>query len=137
VPPRQPLILTVEDLHWADPTSEEVLTALVERMSGARILFLATYRPGYPLPWAGKSFVTQLALLPLSDEDSLGVVHSALQTAEVPAPIIRHLLAKAEGNPLFMEELVQALVDQGVFVRGPAGAAARAEFSFERSIAEF
>ena len=60
---RQALILAVENLHWIDPTSEEWLTALVERLAGAAILVLVTYRPGYRPAWLAQSYATQLALL--------------------------------------------------------------------------
>jgi len=117
----RPLLLTIEDLHWVDQTSAEFFTSLVERVNGACTLVLTTYRPGYQPPWAGKSYVTQLALALLSEEDSFHVVHSALQTAEVSDLMARPILVKAEGNPFFIEELVQALVDQGIFVREPGG----------------
>jgi hypothetical protein len=67
---RRPLVLEVENLHWMDPTSEEVVAALVERLVGARILLLLTYRPGYRPPWVDKSYATQLALAPLAPRDS-------------------------------------------------------------------
>jgi predicted ATPase len=51
----QPLILEIEDLHWIDASSDECLTALVERMAGAALLVLVTYRPGYRPTWVGKS----------------------------------------------------------------------------------
>ena len=59
---RQPLTLALENLHWIDATSDEWLTTLVERLVGAAILLLATYRPGYRPTWLDKSYATQLAL---------------------------------------------------------------------------
>ena len=61
----------MENLHWSDPTSDEWLTALVERMAGAAILLLVTYRPGYRPAWLGQSNATQLALPRLTSDDSL------------------------------------------------------------------
>ena len=63
---RQPLILEIEDLHWIDASSDECLTALVERMAGAALLVLVTYRPGYRPAWIDKSYVTQVSLQPLT-----------------------------------------------------------------------
>jgi predicted ATPase len=120
---QQPLILAVEDLQRGDRTSEEFLTTLVERLSGAGLLLLTTYRPGYRPPWMGKSYTTQLALPPLSHKDSLRVIHSVLHTEQMPSPLAQRILARAEGNPLFVEELAQALVDQDVFGREPDGEA--------------
>src|SRR5262245_44802168 len=70
----QPLILEIEDLHWIDASSDACLTALVERMAGAALLLLVTYRPGYRPSWVDKSYVTQVSLQPLTRQDSLRVV---------------------------------------------------------------
>jgi DNA-binding NtrC family response regulator/class 3 adenylate cyclase len=110
---QRPLILAVEDLQWIDQTSEDFLASLVERMGGARILLLATYRPEYRPPWLGKSYVAQLVLSPLAPQDSLHLVRAVLQTDQVPSHVVRAILAKAEGNPFFLEEIVQTLVEQG------------------------
>ena len=77
------------------------------------ILLLATYRPEYRLPWLGKSYVTQLVLPPLAPQDSLCVVRAVLQSAQVPDHLAQVILTKAEGNPFFLEELGQTLVEQG------------------------
>jgi len=111
---RHPLILAVEDLHWIDPTSEEFFASLVEGLPGASLLLLGTYRPGYRPPWIEKSYATQLTLPPLSAQDSVQVVQAVLQRETVPPPLAETLLAKAQGNPLFLEELAQTLVEQGV-----------------------
>jgi len=110
---RRPIVLVVEDLHWMDKSSEECVAAMVQRLAGAPILFLATYRPGYRPSWMDKSYATQIALQPLSEEDSLTVVHSVLRSEPVPDPVARLILDKAEGNPLFLEELSRSVRDQG------------------------
>ena len=61
----QPLVLALENLHWIDPTSEALLTSLMEGLAGAAILVLATFRPGYRPRWLDKSYATQIALHPL------------------------------------------------------------------------
>lgn len=109
---RGPIVFAVEDLHWVDKTSEECLDSLVESLGGASILFLCTYRPGYQPPWIDKSYATQMALQPLSPQDSLSVVHSVLQTEQVPEPLAQLILGKAEGNPFFLEELSRAFGEQ-------------------------
>jgi predicted ATPase/class 3 adenylate cyclase len=108
-----PLILEIEDLHWIDASSDECLTALVERMAGAALLILTTYRPGYRPPWVDKSYVTQMSLQPLTPQDSLRVVHAVLPAAGQAAPLVPQLLAKAEGNPFFLEELARTVAEQG------------------------
>jgi class 3 adenylate cyclase/DNA-binding winged helix-turn-helix (wHTH) protein/predicted ATPase len=113
---QRPLILEIEDLHWIDPSSDECLAALVERMAGAPILVLVTYRPGYRTTWIDKSYVTQVALQPLTSQDSLQVVQAVLPTATTSAPLVPQLLAKADGNPFFLEELARTVVEQGTDV---------------------
>src|SRR5215470_3489956 len=109
----RPLILEIEDLHWIDASSQEYLTALVERMAGAALLVLVTYRPGYRPPWVAKSYVTQVSLQPLTQSDSLRVVQAVLPAAVQAAPLVPQLLAKAERNPFFLEELARTVAEQG------------------------
>ena len=110
---RQPLVLAVENLHWSDPTSEEWLASLVERLGDTPMLLLATYRPGYQPPWLGHSVATQMALPRLSPRDSLVVLQSVPQAAQLPAPLQQAIVAKAAGNPFFVEELTWAAVEHG------------------------
>jgi predicted ATPase len=108
---QHPLILAVEDLHWSDPTSEELVPSLVEGLPGAALLVLSTYRPGYRPAWLEKSYATQFAVPPLSAQDSVQVVQAVLQRETVPPLLAEALLAKAQGNPFFLEELAQTLVE--------------------------
>ena len=103
----------MEDLQWIDPTSEAFLARLVDSIAGAPILVLATYRPGYRPPWLEKSYATQLTLQPLSSQESLQIIRAVLQTETVPDPMAQTILTKAQGNPFFLEEIAQTLVEQG------------------------
>ena len=107
---RPPLVIALEDMHWIDPTSEEFVTTLVDSLPGAAVLLLATYRPGYRPPWVAKSYTTQLTLPPLSDPDSVQVVEAVLQHGTALPPLADAILAKAAGNPFFLEELAHMLV---------------------------
>src|SRR5262249_48504160 len=109
----QPLILEIEDLHWIDASSEECLTALVERIAGAALLVLVTYRPGYRPPWVDKSYATQMALPPLTPPDSLRVVQAVLPAAAQTVPLVPQGLAPAEGEPVFLEEAAGTVAEQG------------------------
>jgi predicted ATPase len=106
---QQPLVLAVENLQWLDPSSEEVLTALVERLAGAALLLLVSYRPGYRLPWVDRSYVTQVALSRLSPADSRQVVRATLGPAPVAEALVQAMVARAAGNPFFLEELARAV----------------------------
>ena len=109
----RPLILAVEDLHWIDAASEACLASLVERLAGAPILCLLAYRPGYRPPWIERSYATQMALSRLTPHDSLSVVHDVLGAAQCPDAVVQTILAKAQGNPFFLEELTHSVVEQG------------------------
>jgi len=118
-----PVVIAVEDLHWIDRSSEEFLTSLVETMAGARILLIATYRPGYRPPWIDKSYATQVPLEPLTPADSRTLVRSVLGDVDVADSLMDAVFARAEGNPLFLEELARAVRERGGFsadVRVPA-----------------
>jgi tetratricopeptide (TPR) repeat protein len=106
---RQTLILAIEDFHWIDKISEEYLVSLVESLSSTSILLICTYRPGYRPPWMDKSSATQMSLRPLSAPDSLRVVHSVSNAQCLPEMLARLIVAKAEGNPLFLEELAREI----------------------------
>ena len=111
---RRPLVIAVEDMHWIDPTSEEFVTTLVDGLPGASVLLLATYRPGYRAPGMEKSYTTQLPLPPLSATDSAHVVQAVLQQETALPPLTDAVLAKAQGNPLFLEELARMLVQRRI-----------------------
>ncbi|MGI9332968.1 MAG: ATP-binding protein, partial [Gammaproteobacteria bacterium] len=93
---QSPLILQVEDLHWIDPTSEEYLLALVEQLDGSPILLIVTYRPGYQPRWVNKSYVAQLSLPPLNEQDGLELLR-AISEDQLDEELAREILAKAQG----------------------------------------
>lgn len=102
---QQPLVLMVENLHWIDPTSDAWLGSLIERLAEAPVLLLATYRRGYQPTWSARSAMTQIALTPLHTQDSRTVVRSVLGSGVLPEAWLRTVVARAEGNPFFLEEL--------------------------------
>src|SRR5262249_24787569 len=108
---QQPMILTVENLHWIDTTSEAYLASLVDQLIDARLLFLTTYHRGYGPRGMEKSMPPQVALRPLTLHASHSIVQSVCQRLQVTLPATDRLLTKAEGNPFFLEELVQAALE--------------------------
>lgn len=116
---RETCVLAVEDLHWIDATSEEWLAELVDRLAGAPILVLTTYRPGYRPPWLERSWATQLALPRLTSKDSGQLVRSIPRTPQLSNDLAQDILAKAQGNPFFLEELTWAVRDQGKPLASP------------------
>ena len=109
----RPLVVVVEDVHWIDRTSEEFLAMLVERVVAARVLILVTFRPGYRVPWRDRSYVTQITLTPLAPADGETMVTATAREACVPPHVSAEILAKAEGNPFFLEELTRAVLEHG------------------------
>ena len=105
---RQPLVLVIEDLHWVDSASEDFIALMVETLAGAAILFVATYRPGYSPAWINKSYATQIALRPLSQASGLAIAEGVLESQGAPISLATELVTRAEGNPLFLEELARA-----------------------------
>jgi predicted ATPase len=102
---QRPLVLVLEDLHWVDKISEEFLGFLAENIAEARILMLATYRPGYRPPWIDKSYAGQVPVQPLSRDDSIKVVRWVLRAERLIELATAEIVAKADGNPLFLEQL--------------------------------
>ena len=107
-----PLVIVVEDLHWIDQTSEEYLASLAEVVLGARLLLVGTHRDGHRPPWIEKSYATQVALQPLAPDESLRIVRSVIGSDEAADALYEIIVAKAEGNPFFVEELARTVREQ-------------------------
>jgi class 3 adenylate cyclase/tetratricopeptide (TPR) repeat protein len=110
----RPLVLVIEDLHWIDTSSEEFLTFMLDAVAGVPLLLLVTYRIGYTPPFGSRSFYTTLTLRSFSDAETLAMAGLVLGTAQFPAELQTTLMAKAEGVPLFIEEITKTLLDLGV-----------------------
>jgi DNA-binding NtrC family response regulator/tetratricopeptide (TPR) repeat protein len=108
---RRPLIVVVEDLHWMDTASEALGLSLLHGIDTLPIFVLLTYRSGYRQPWMDRSYVTQIALPPLSREDSAGIVRGLLD-ADAPPALTDLIVDRAEGNPFFLEELTHVVTQQ-------------------------
>ena len=113
----QPLMVIFEDLHWIDDETQAFLNLLADSIGTARILLLVNYRPEYSHQWNSKTYYTQLRLDPLGKESAEEMLAALLgEHAEVSA-LKRVIIEKTEGNPFFMEETVQVLLDEGALVR--------------------
>jgi tetratricopeptide (TPR) repeat protein len=111
---RQPLVLVIEDLHWIDAASEEFLGFLADSVAAARVLLVFTHRPGYQHPFGDRSYHVRIPLQTLSDEAMASMVAAVLETADLPFELHRLIADKAEGNPLFIEEVTRSLLEEGV-----------------------
>ena len=104
---RRTLLIAVEDLHWVDGPSEAFLVSLAETIAGASVMLLGTWRPGHRPSWMDLSYASQISVRPLREDDAMAVVRS-VRRGDVPAGLSRAILARAEGNPFFLEELARA-----------------------------
>jgi DNA-binding SARP family transcriptional activator/class 3 adenylate cyclase/predicted ATPase len=117
----RPLILVVEDLHWVDAGTQDVLDYLVDGLASSRVLALFTHRPEYRHGWLARSYFTQLRADPLAAENADRLLRSVLGDDGSLADLRKQLIARTGGTPLFLEESVRALVDDGT-LSGNAGA---------------
>jgi tetratricopeptide (TPR) repeat protein len=117
----QPLLLVAENLHWIDGETQALLDTLVEGLPPARLLLLVSHRPEYQHGWGGKTCFTRLRLDPLPREHAHELLASLLGDDASLAALMQNLLQRAKGNPFFLEESVQALVETLVLV-GERGA---------------
>jgi class 3 adenylate cyclase/predicted ATPase len=113
----RPLILIFEDLHLIDDATQGFLNLLAEGIASASLLLLVNYRPEYTNQWSSKTYYTHLRLDPLSKESAAEMLSARIGDSPDLALVKRLILERTEGNPLFIEELVEALFDEGVLVR--------------------
>jgi predicted ATPase len=107
----QPLFLIVENLHWIDGETQMFLDGFVESLPAARVLLLVSYRPEFQHGWTSKSYYTQLRLDPLPPASAQALAHSILGHDTSVMALTRRLIELTEGNPLFLEESIQTLVE--------------------------
>ena len=108
---RQPLLLVVEDLHWADASTLELLTLLVEQLATTPICALFTARTEFSPPWAARSHTSQLMLDRLPPGDAESIVLGVTGGKPLPAQVLREILARTDGVPLFLEELTKMVLE--------------------------
>ena len=119
----QPLIVIFEDLHWLDAETQAFLQVLSESIPTARVLLLVNYRPEYQHTWGGKTYFSQLRLDPLGREQAEEMLTALLGNVgtQHAVSLRRFILEKTEGNPFFIEEIVQTLREQGLLTVGATG----------------
>src|SRR5215472_12347620 len=116
----QPLMVIFEDLHSIDDETQAFLNLMAEGIANAPVLLLVNYRPEYTHAWGSKTYYTQLRLDPLAKESAEAMLTTLLGSDASLAPLKRLIVEKTEGNPLFMEELVEALFEEELLVRNGA-----------------
>lgn len=110
----QPVFVIFEDVHWADPTSLELLTMTLEQVWRLRVMLLMTARPEFTPPWPGHAHVTTLSLTRLSRRNGAALVERVTAGKALPKEVLDQILARTDGVPLFLEELTKTVLETGL-----------------------
>jgi predicted ATPase len=116
-----PLLIVFEDMHWIDSESQAFLDALVEGLPTVRMMLVVTYRPEGHHAWSNLSYYTQLNVDSLPNDSAHELLENLLGTDPSVEPVTHHVIARTDGNPLFLEESIQSLIETGV-LEGERGA---------------
>jgi predicted ATPase/class 3 adenylate cyclase len=111
---RQPVLAVWEDLHWADPSSLELVGRCIEQVPTARLFLLLTCRPVFQPPWLPRSYLTHLTLSRLGRAHVVQVVTHLTGGKALPAAVSDHIVTKTDGVPLFIEEMTKAVLESGL-----------------------
>jgi class 3 adenylate cyclase/predicted ATPase len=118
---RQPILLVFEDAQWADATSLELLDLTVERVRQLPVLALFTSRPEFEPPWVDLPNVGTLTLGRLEGNDVESMVARVTGGRVLPVEVMKQIVAKTDGNPLFVEELTKTVLEAGILVEDAEG----------------
>jgi class 3 adenylate cyclase/tetratricopeptide (TPR) repeat protein len=117
-----PLMVVVEDVHWADPASMDLINYLSRNIQGYPILMILLHRPEEGVPdWSGYPHTVNIPLSDLPDEALLQIAYNMLGPIALPASLRQMILEKSAGNPFFVEEVVRALIETGALVKDRSG----------------
>ena len=110
----QPVLLAYEDVHWSDPTTQELLGLTIERVARLPVLLLITYRPEFSPPWPAQPHVSALALTRLGRREGAALVERVVRDKPLPDEVAAQIVAKTDGVPLFVEELTKTVLESGL-----------------------
>jgi predicted ATPase len=108
------VFLVFEDLHWADPSTLELVGLLIDQVPTARVFALLTCRPAFQPPWAIRAHMTHLTLSRLPRKQVEQLIINKAGGKRRPAEVLEQIAIETDGVPLFVEELTQAVVESGV-----------------------
>jgi class 3 adenylate cyclase/tetratricopeptide (TPR) repeat protein len=108
---KKPVLMIFEDAHWIDSTSLELLEMIVERVPRLPVLFLFTFRPELEFPWTGQPQVTSLTLSRLGQRETERLAERVAGGKSLPVEILDQIVERADGIPLFIEELTKTLLE--------------------------
>jgi class 3 adenylate cyclase/DNA-binding SARP family transcriptional activator/predicted ATPase len=114
-----PVLIVFEDVHWIDPTSQDLLDRTVARIANLPVLLVVTVRPELQPAWVGQPHVTMLPLSRLGRRDSAGVIAGITRDKALPDAVVEQVLAHTDGVPLFIEESTSTLLESGLLRETP------------------
>jgi class 3 adenylate cyclase/predicted ATPase len=106
-----PALMIFEDAHWSDPTSLEVLRLAIDQLASHRVMITVTFRPEFAPPWMGRSHMTALAINRLAHDDVGAMIDRVIGSKALPANVRQDILKRADGIPLFVEEMTKAVME--------------------------
>jgi predicted ATPase len=109
----KPVLIVFEDLHWIDPSSRELLDHMIERAASLRVFLVATHRPEFVAPWSGLPQVTTMTLSRFDRRDGAAMVERIAGGKALSGDVAAEIVARADGVPLFVEELTKAVLEAG------------------------
>jgi tetratricopeptide (TPR) repeat protein len=112
---QQPVLLIVEDLHWVDPSTLELLAHLIDQVPTMRLYAVLTCRPEFQPPWSFRTHLTPLALNRLTRPQAESMVEQMLAAQRLPAAVLQQIVDKTDGIPLFIEEMTKAVLEAGCY----------------------
>jgi predicted ATPase len=112
----EPVLVAFEDVHWIDPTSLELLDLIVERVPALPVLLVITFRPEFAPPWIGRPQLTLLTLNRLPPAQRAEMIAAVTGGKALPPEIADQIIDRADGVPLFIEELAKSVVESGILV---------------------
>ena len=115
---RSPVLFILEDAHWLDPTTLDLMTRIIDRIRQMRVLLLITFRPEFKPVWADYSYVTFLTLSRLPRRQSAELVAAMTGGKVLPPEVQQAILAKTDGVPLYIEALTENVLESGLLTEG-------------------
>jgi len=110
----RPGLFILEDLHWTDPSTLELLDLLMNQIPTVSLCALLTCRPTFQPPWSSRSYLTQVTLSRLSPPQVVRMAEHVAGGKRLPAEVLRQIVEKTDGVPLFVEEMTKAVLESGV-----------------------
>ena len=118
---KSPVLFVLEDLHWADPTSLELLNLIIDQVPTVQLLVVLTFRPDFQPEWTSRSHLSQITLSRLTRKSVENMVKEVAGGKNLPAEVLDQVVRKTDGVPIFVEELTKTVLESGMLREGKKG----------------